>query len=104
VYANNCVYEGITGWEAFEPVLTRAEEMDVDAIWQCAAEIPEEWCEGDRDGLNRLVEALYNRRQSIRQLIVTFCKSTRNPFPSWRSAPTLNGLPAVTRDESVEIG
>ena len=28
VYANNCVYEGVTGWEAFEPALTRAEEMD----------------------------------------------------------------------------
>jgi hypothetical protein len=46
VYANNCVYEGATGWESFEPALTRAEEMDSDTIWRCAADLPEEWYEG----------------------------------------------------------
>jgi hypothetical protein len=55
VFANNCVYEGVTGWDAFEPALTRAEEVDADAIWRCAVDIPEEWYEGDRDGLHRLV-------------------------------------------------
>jgi hypothetical protein len=48
-YANNCVYERVVGWEAFEPALSRAEEMDAHAIWRCAVEIPEEWFEGDRD-------------------------------------------------------
>ena len=43
VYATNCVYQGVTGWEAFEPVLTKGEEMDSEAIWRCAADIPEEW-------------------------------------------------------------
>ena len=61
VYANNCVYEGVMGWEAFEPALTKAEEMDLDIIWHRASEIPEEWYEGDRDGLNRLVDALHHR-------------------------------------------
>jgi hypothetical protein len=87
VYATNCVYDGVTGWNAFEPVLTRAEEMDSGAIWQCATEIPEEWYEGDRDGLNRLVETLYHRRARIRQLISKFRESMRNPFPNWRDAP-----------------
>ena len=36
------------GWEAFEPALSRAEEMDAHTIWRCAADIPEEWYEGDR--------------------------------------------------------
>jgi hypothetical protein len=90
-------YERVRGWDAFEPALSRAETMDSDTIWRSAAEIPEEWYEGDRDGLN-------NRRQSIRQLIATFRKSTRNPLPSWRGAPTFNGLRAVMRDEAVEIG
>ena len=66
VYANNCVYEGVMGWEAFEPALSQAEEMDAHTIWRCAADIPEEWYEGDRDGLNRLVEALQHRRGAIR--------------------------------------
>ena len=87
VYASNCVYQGVKGWEAFEPALTRAEEMDADAIWRCAAEIPEEWYEGDRDGLHRLVESLSSRRRLIRRLIFIFRESTRNPFPNWQDAP-----------------
>jgi hypothetical protein len=59
VYANNYVYEGVTGWEAFEPALSRAEQMDAHTIRQCAAGIPEEWYEGDRIGLERLVETLH---------------------------------------------
>ena len=58
--------------------------MDSDAIWRCAAEIPEEWYEGDRDGLSRLVETLYSRRRLIRRLISIFRETTRNPFPNWR--------------------
>ena len=72
VFANNCVYEGVTGWDAFEPALTRAEEMDSDIIWRCAVDIPEEWYEGDRDGLHRLVETLYTRRGVIRKLVNGF--------------------------------
>ena len=87
VYANNCVYEGVTGWEAFEPALTKAEEMDSDTIWRCADEIPEEWYEGDRDGLHRLVETLHHRRGAIRKLIAEFRKSSRNPFPNWGESP-----------------
>jgi len=103
VYANNCVYEGVTGWEAFEPTLTRAEEMDSDTIWRCAAEIPEEWYEGDRDGLDQLVDALYHRRTAIRGLIEKFRESTRNPFPNWRDSPTSVDFSAVRRDEGIEI-
>jgi hypothetical protein len=88
VYATNCVYEGVAGWEAFEPALTRAEEMDADAIWRCAVDIPEEWYEGDRDGLNQLVEALHYRRGIIRKLITEFRTSTRSPFPNPRSRST----------------
>jgi hypothetical protein len=102
VYANNCVYEGVTGWEAFEPVLTRAEGMDSDAVWRCAAEIPEEWYEGDRDGLHRLVEALHNRRGTIRKLITEFRRSIRNPFPNWRESPAGSAMSLAVSDRSLE--
>jgi hypothetical protein len=87
-YANNCVYEVVMGWEAFEPALSRAEEMDAHTIWRCAADIPEEWYEGDRDGLDRLVQALHQRRGAIRNLITEFRRSSRNPLPNWRESPT----------------
>jgi hypothetical protein len=102
VYANNCVYEIVTGWEAFEPALTKAEEMDLDVIWHCAAEIPEEWYEGDRDGLNRLVEALHHRRGAIRNLIAEFRRSSRNPFPNWRESPADSAMSLAASALSLE--
>ena len=83
VFANNCVYKDVQGWDAFEPALSRAEQMDANEIWRFAADIPEEWYEWDKDGLNRLVETLYARRSSIRRLIGDFRRSGRNPFPNW---------------------
>jgi hypothetical protein len=83
-YSRNCVYRFVTGWEAFEPALSRAEEMSLDEIWHFARRIPEEWYEHDLEGLRRITEALYRRRSKIRDLISDFRKSTRNPFPNWR--------------------
>jgi hypothetical protein len=74
----------VTGWDAFEPALTRAEEMNIDQIWRIATEIPAEWYEFDTAGLNRLIEELYSRRSAIRGLITAFRHSTRTPFPNWR--------------------
>src|SRR5271157_1752560 len=83
VYGNNCVYNDVRGWEAFEPALSRAERMDAKEIWRLAADIPEDWYEYDKDGLNRLVETLYRRRSIIHKLISEFRRSTRNPSPNW---------------------
>jgi hypothetical protein len=95
VYATNCVYEAVTGWDAFEPALTKAEEMGADVIWNCAAEIPEEWYEGDRDGLHRLAESLSSRRHLIRRLITIFRESVRKRFPNWRDSwPKVGGRTA----------
>jgi hypothetical protein len=103
VYANNCVYEGVMGWEEFEPALTRAEQMDAHTIWRCAAEIPEEWYEGDRDGLERLVETLRHRRPMIRRLIGDFRTSSRNPFPNWRELRANSAMPFAERDSIAEV-
>lgn len=102
-YANNCVYEGVMGWEAFEPALSRAEEMDAHAIWRCAADIPEEWYEGERVGLERLVETLCHRRPAIRKLIGEFRRSSRNPFPNWRESPADSAMPLAARDRSLAV-
>jgi len=84
VYARNCVYKHIANWDAFEPALSRAERIEIQEIWRIAAEIPEEWYESDHCGLHRLVENLYKRRSTIRDLIAAFRTSSRNPFPHWR--------------------
>jgi hypothetical protein len=83
VYADSSVYKNVRGWEAFEPALSRAEQMDANEIWRLAVDVPEEWYEGDTDGLHRLVETLYARRSVIRRLVKEFRESNRNPFPNW---------------------
>jgi hypothetical protein len=103
VYANNCVYEGVMGWEAFEPALGRAEEMDAHTIWRFAADIPEDWYEGDRVGLERLVETLCHRRNAIRKLIGEFRRSSRNPFPNWSESPADSAMPLAAKDRSLEV-
>ena len=85
VYANNCVYENVAGWDAFEPALSRAESMDEESIWQLAREIPEEWYEADRTALDVLVQGISERKRIIRKLITDFRRSIRKPFPNWQT-------------------
>lgn len=83
VYYRNVVYGHITGWESFEPWLTRLETMDADTIWAAAEEVPPEWYGGDLGEMEALVERLLARRSRIRELIEDFGRSDRRPFPKW---------------------
>jgi hypothetical protein len=82
-YFRNQVYEGVTGWDSFEPTLTRIEAMEYADLWRCAAPVPYEWYEHDGEGLFQLVETLHQRRTFVRHLITQFRESCRNPFPEW---------------------
>jgi len=95
VYYRNYVYAGVTGWESFEPVLTKAEEADDIDLWRCAECVPPEWYGCDTEGLQKLVEALYERRPKIRDLITAFRDSSRNPFPNWKQ-PSSCAVPQST--------
>lgn len=83
VYARNEVYEGVRGWESFEPWLSRIEGMDEDVIWAGAGEIPPEWYGGEWEALENLAKALIERRARVRELISAFRMSPRRPFPNW---------------------
>lgn len=83
VYYRNDVYRRVTGWESFEPWLTRLETMPAETVWTAANEIPPEWYGGDLSAMEALVEKLLTRRSRIRELIEQFGKSERNPFPAW---------------------
>ncbi len=83
VYYRNFPYRSVNGWDAFEPALTKAEEAELLDLWRCAERVPPEWFDNDYQALQRLVEALYERRSKIRDLIAAFHDSVRNPFPNW---------------------
>ena len=63
---------GDTGWESFEPWLTRLETMPAETVWAAANEVPPEWYGGDLSEMEALVEKLLARRSRIRELIEAF--------------------------------
>jgi hypothetical protein len=83
VYPNNEVYAGVCGWESFEPWLSRIEKLDEEAIWRVAGEIPPSWYGGAWDDLEALLLQLIERRTMVRELILDFRQSRRQPFPNW---------------------
>ena len=86
VYYRNDVYREISGWESFEPWLSRIETMPADTVWAAAQDIPPEWYGGDQADLEALVDRLLARRSAIRDLIEDFRNSDRKPFPKWGGA------------------
>jgi hypothetical protein len=87
VYARNCVYRNVTGWESFSPWLERMETMEEERIWALCAEVPPEWYGGDLDHMERLATELIARRSRIREQIEAFRDSSRSPFPNWGKSP-----------------
>jgi hypothetical protein len=83
VYYRNSVYRNVTGFDSFEPWLTRIENLTPDAIWAAANDIPPDWYGGDMAELEALVEKLIYRRSRVRELIDDFRRSDREPFPNW---------------------
>jgi hypothetical protein len=83
VYARNRVYAGVTGWKSFEPWLSRIETMDPGRLWEVAEIVPPEWYGEDTAVIERLMERMLERRDRVRELIVSFRDSDREPFPMW---------------------
>jgi hypothetical protein len=87
VFAENTVYRGVTGWDSFEPWLSRIENLVPETAWAIAEIIPPEWYGGDISSLEVLLERLLARRARVRELIVAFRESARRPFPNWGVDP-----------------
>ncbi|HKO11440.1 MAG TPA: HipA family kinase [Acidobacteriaceae bacterium] len=87
VYARNAVYREVTGWENFEPWLSRIETLAAERVWTIAETIPPEWYGNDVALLEQLVEKLMERRGRVRDLITSFRESSRQPFPNWGRRP-----------------
>jgi len=84
VFGLNSVYACITGWQTFEPWLSRIENFLESYLWALAEEVPPEWYNADAEALKYLLTSLLKRRRLVRELILSFKESSRNPFPNWR--------------------
>jgi hypothetical protein len=83
VFGRNDVYAGITGWESFEPWLSRIESFPESSLWPLVDQIPFAWYDSAADELGQLLSRLLERRTRVRDLILSFKNSSRNPFPNW---------------------
>jgi hypothetical protein len=83
-YEQNEVYTNVTDWGSFEPWLSRIETLSPDVIWAVANSVPANWYDGQERSLDALINTLIARRAKVRDLILAFRRSNRNPFPNWR--------------------
>ncbi len=83
IYPRNLVYAHVTGWESFEPWISRVEAMDGGTLWAIAEAVPPEWYGGDTNVIEGLIERVLERRGRVRELIAAFRDSDRKPFPKW---------------------
>jgi len=83
VYPRNQVYARVTGWDSFEPWLSRVETMAAGTLWEIAEAVPPEWYGGDTAVLEGLMEQMLRRQGRVRDLIAEFRDSNREPFPMW---------------------
>jgi hypothetical protein len=83
IYYRNYVYQHVSGWQSFEPWLSRIENFPARTMRQIAGEIPPEWCGGDWGALESLAEEVMARRPRVRELLTAFRHSSRSPFPNW---------------------
>lgn len=86
IYSRNMVYQLATGWDAFEPWLSRIEKFSKTLLQTIMAAIPPSWATGGE--LAQLQAAILDRRPRVRNLIESVHLSPRTPFENWRSAPT----------------
>jgi len=85
LYMRHRVYENVRGIEAFEDWLARIEsKMTERAVDEIASWIPPEWYSFESDALERMLEQLWRRRKTVRELVVSAWKSSAQPFPNWK--------------------
>ncbi len=88
---DNRVYAAVTGWNSFEPWLSRMEEFDPDLLWRLAQTMPPEWHGADLHRLELLVVTLLARRPRLREMIVRLRRASHSPFPNWRVRGPVTG-------------
>lgn len=86
LYSRREVYEGVAGYDSFEPWLSRILNLSPDVLDQAYKQIPAEWHGGEWDRLEALLETLYNRRHKLPDLLAAGKQADRDPFPKWSTA------------------
>ena len=95
LYSRREVYQGVTGFDSFEPWLSRIRNISTEALDDAYKRIPAEWHGGEWDRLEDLLERLYVRRQKLPELLARGKLADRDPFPSWPTPGTSTPGPST---------
>jgi hypothetical protein len=98
IYNRRLIYKSVVGWESFQPWLERVESFDPGQLRAIGDSIPPEWYNRDTVALDRLVQAMAERRGKVRALIVSCATASSERFPQWLGPNTSLGGTAGLRD------
>jgi hypothetical protein len=77
------VYDSGRSLDDFQPWLGQVTNFPEEVIDQAWKRVPSDWIAGDEDGLERLLERLYERRARAPELVAACRKARGNPFRNW---------------------
>jgi len=93
-------YHQVESIDDFEPWVSRLErETDITLLRQIGSVVPEEWYDGDKDSLDRLLIELQDRCQIVRSLLLRTLRCRHNDFPCLRSRESLPLRLAAAADD-----
>ena len=86
LYGRGLIYSSVRSLNDFEPWLDQLSNVTEELIDQATEMVPAEWVENDRDGLKRLLDRLFQRRNRVPELLRACCQSAPKSFPRWSPA------------------
>jgi hypothetical protein len=83
-YSRPCVYDMVRGWGELERWLEAIRSVPADFLQQVVKTVPSAWKNGGEGDLNRILEQLVLRRNTIPDLVLSYSRR-RSLFPNWTS-------------------
>jgi hypothetical protein len=81
------VYHNVEAIDDFDPWLSRLErETDISVLRSIGKVVPEDWYDGDKDSLDRLLFELQYRCKTVRSLLRRTIRRRPSEFPRFRSS------------------
>lgn len=91
LYARHEVYDKVSGYDSFEPYLSRIVDLPVEVMDKALESPAAEWFEDDFDEFEAMLETLYERRKRAPELLRKGKQAERDPFPKWLLAEAAGG-------------
>jgi hypothetical protein len=84
LYFRPLVYAHVRGFDDFQPWLDRIVYFPEEIVDDALKQLPPQWLNGDRPGIERILTRLMERRRRVPDLIRDSAKGRVNLFPNWK--------------------